>query len=125
MEQKRKKSIKRDAILSCLKGTVSHPTAEWIYLQLKPDFPDLSLGTVYRNLAEFKEDGIIADIGEISGNARYDGNTSPHAHFACLKCGTVQDVFDIQIPCPELSGAIIQSSTLLYTGVCSRCADNK
>ena len=46
-----KKSRKRDAILACVCSTDTHPTAEWVYTQLKPDIPDLSLGTVYRNLA--------------------------------------------------------------------------
>ena len=56
----RKHSRKRDAILSCVRGTTCHPTAEWVYTQLKPEIPDLSLGTVYRNLAMFKQDGEIA-----------------------------------------------------------------
>ena len=51
MEQTRKRSKKRDAILSCLCNTDTHPSAEWIYHQLKPQIPDLSLATVYRNLA--------------------------------------------------------------------------
>ena len=46
-------SKKRDAILTCLRQTKSHPTAEWIYQKLKPEYPNLSLGTVYRNLSEF------------------------------------------------------------------------
>ena len=49
-----KKSRKRDAILACVCSTDTHPTAEWVYTQLKPDIPDLSLGTVYRNLAMFR-----------------------------------------------------------------------
>src|SRR5699024_11189371 len=54
MESTRKHSRKRDAILDCMRSTTCHPTAEWVYQQLKPVFPDLSLGTVYRNLAMFK-----------------------------------------------------------------------
>ena len=51
MSTVRKHSHKRDAILECLRCTTSHPTAEWVYTQLKPTIPDLSLATVYRNLA--------------------------------------------------------------------------
>ena len=54
MATAKKFSRKREAILTCLHGTTCHPTAEWVYQQLKPQFPDLSLGTVYRNLAAFK-----------------------------------------------------------------------
>ena len=53
MEAPRKNSKKRAAILACLQNTKTHPTAEWIYQQLKPQIPDLSLGTVYRNLSLF------------------------------------------------------------------------
>ena len=59
----RKHSRKRDAILECLRCTTSHPTAEWVYNQLKPTIPDLSLATVYRNLAMFKAEGTIDSVG--------------------------------------------------------------
>ena len=67
MEGKRKHSRKRDAILDCMRNTTCHPTAEWVYQQLKPIYPDLSLGTVYRNLAMFKESGTIQSIGVVGG----------------------------------------------------------
>ena len=59
----RKHSRKRDAILECLRCTTSHPTAEWVYTQLKPTIPDLSLATVYRNLAMFKDEGTLVSVG--------------------------------------------------------------
>ena len=55
---------KRDAILTCLRGTTTHPSAEWIYMQLKDEIPKLSLGTVYRNLAYIKEAGKALRIYE-------------------------------------------------------------
>ena len=63
----RKHSRKRDAILECLRCTTSHPTAEWVYTQLKPTIPDLSLATVYRNLAMFKDEGTIDSVGVYNG----------------------------------------------------------
>ena len=56
MERVRKRSKKRDAILACIRETDTHPSAEWIYTRLKPQIPDLSLGTVYRNLSMFREE---------------------------------------------------------------------
>ena len=53
METASKHFRKRDAILNCLRQTDVHPSAEWVHAQLKPEYPDLSLGTVYRNLALF------------------------------------------------------------------------
>lgn len=88
----RKHSKKRDAILETIRSTTEHPSAEWIYARLKPEFPDLSLGTVYRNLAAFLEDGTIISVGNVNGQERYDGNTHEHAHFVCSGCGGVYDV---------------------------------
>ena len=66
MATAKKFSRKREAILTCLHGTTCHPTAEWVYQQLKPQFPDLSLGTVYRNLAAFKAEGVIDSVGVVT-----------------------------------------------------------
>ena len=74
----RKHSRKRDAILECLRCTTSHPTAEWVYNQLKPTIPDLSLATVYRNLAMFKAEGTIDSVGVYNGLERFDFRTDPH-----------------------------------------------
>ena len=62
MSTMRRHSKKRDAILSCIRRSHLHPSAEWIYTQLKPEHPDLSLGTVYRNLALFDVDAPCDDL---------------------------------------------------------------
>jgi Fur family peroxide stress response transcriptional regulator len=69
-------SKKRDAIYELLASTTCHPSAEWIYRNLKAEYPDLSLGTVYRNLSRFKEDGSIISVGVVDGQERYDGNAN-------------------------------------------------
>ena len=94
----RKHSRKRDAILECLRCTTSHPTAEWIYTQLKPTIPDLSLATVYRNLAMFKDEGTIDSVGVYNGLERFDFRTDPHAHFICRICGAVSDINWLELP---------------------------
>ena len=78
-----KKSRKRDAILACVCSTDTHPTAEWVYTQLKPEIPDLSLGTVYRNLAMFRREGIIWSAGVVNGLERYDRNPHPAPSMTC------------------------------------------
>ena len=90
MSTVRKHSHKRDAILECLRCTTSHPTAEWVYTQLKPTIPGLSLATVYRNLAMFKAEGTIDSVGVYDGLERFDFRTDPHAHFICRVCGAVK-----------------------------------
>jgi len=87
----RNHSKKRDAILAKICSTSSHPTAEWVYRELKDDFPDLSLATVYRNIGLFEEEGTIASVGTVAGQERFDGNTAPHGHFICHHCRAVID----------------------------------
>ncbi len=122
----KKYSRKREAILEKVRSTDTHPTAEWIYNQLKPEIPDISIATVYRNLAAFVEDGTILSLGVIDGHERFDGYTVPHPHFVCGGCGKVIDVasdmdpylnkevgekFDLQISHHELT----------FRGKCGEC----
>ena len=92
MKASRKFSRKREAILQKVKSTTLHPSAEWVYSELKPKIPDLSLGTVYRNLSTLKKDGAITSVGAICGEERFDGNVGEHSHFVCEVCAAVLDV---------------------------------
>ena len=83
----RKNSKKRQVILEALAATTAHPTAQELYQQLKPDYPDLSLGTVYRNLSLFSEQGDVMSVGVFRGQERFDARTEPHAHLHCVQCG--------------------------------------
>jgi len=127
MEKTRKRSKKRDAILTCIRQTKCHPTADWIYQQLKPEIPDLSLGTVYRNIAMFREEGIIQSVGVVAGLEHFDGNTEPHTHFICTGCGRVLDLEGVTLPREALdqakacSGGSIDSFQLQFTGLCAAC----
>ena len=121
---------KRDAILTCLRQTTVHPSAEWIFTQLKPEIPDLSMGTVYRNLTLFKEQGIITSVGTVKGVERFDGNTDPHVHFFCTECGAVVDLTGLTVP-EELNkaaatetGGQVGTCQLSFTGICMECLNN-
>ena len=121
---------KRDAILTCLRQTTVHPSAEWIFTQLKPEIPDLSMGTVYRNLTLFKEQGIITSVGTVKGVERFDGNTDPHVHFFCTECGAVVDLTGLTVP-EELNkaaatetGGQVGTCQLTFTGICMECLNN-
>lgn len=87
-----KHSKQRDAIKTFLSGRYDHPTAETVYLGIKEGIPNISLGTVYRNLS------LLSDLGEIQklstgiGPDRFDGNPAPHYHFICRQCGSVLDL---------------------------------
>jgi len=87
-----RKSRQRDAILRVVKGVTSHPTANWIYDQVRGEIPNISLGTVYRNLRLLVEEGQILEIELARTLSRFDGNTQYHHHFICDQCGRVFDV---------------------------------
>lgn len=120
----RKHSKKRDAILECVRSTDAHPSAEWVYAQLKPQIPDLSLGTVYRNLALLKQEGVITTMGVVNGMERFERDVHPHAHFICSNCSAVIDVFEVDPP-QSLSDQIqcgsVKECVLTFTGVCNNC----
>lgn len=124
---KRNFSPKRNAIYNAVCSTNTHPSSRWIYEKLKPDIPDLSLGTVYRNISLFKEEGKINVVCSINGEERLDGNTQSHPHFVCNKCGRVVDVAEAIGAIDEnkeliRSGYVIQSKYLIYYGMCPECS---
>ena len=127
MERTAKHFRKRDAILTCLRQTTVHPSAEWVFSQLKPEYPDLSLGTVYRNLALFKEQGLITSLGTVNGVERFDGNTCPHVHFVCNGCDAVLDLPEFQVPASlsnsveKSAGCRVEACQLTFTGTCEQC----
>lgn len=127
MEKIRKRSKKRDAILACICGTDCHPSAEWVYTQLKPQIPDLSLGTVYRNISMFREEGTIVSVGVVNGLERFDGETRPHVHFICEDCGAVLDISAIEVPtelaalAEQATGGMVSDCRLTFCGRCKHC----
>ena len=118
---------KRDAILQYLQGTNEHPSAETIYAQLKPQIPDLAMGTVYRNLNLFKEQGLVTSVGTVKGVDRFDANTCDHVHFICADCGAVIDLEEMQVnealnaAATKASGGKVESCRLSFTGYCRNC----
>ena len=120
-------SRKRFAILEAIQNTTTHPTAEWIYQAGKPEYPDLSLGTVYRNLAKFKEEGVIVSVGVVNGQERFDADTNPHNHFICTECGSILDLKERYLPSSlhqmlsEKYGVQVNSHELTFYGVCQDC----
>ena len=122
-------SEKREAILRLLQSTQSHPTADWIYQSLKPTHPDLSLGTVYRNLAFFQEQGTERSGAVVGGQERYDAGMRPHSHFICDRCGAVLDLPEIPVD-RELDRQVsegrclrVSHHDLVFHGTCSCCTE--
>jgi len=112
--------------LDVLKGTTSHPTAEWVYEEARKRVPRLSLGTVYRNLRLLAERGDIQELELGMPFARFDGNPQNHYHFVCQGCGRV---FDVDFPpddalhrrVAEQTGFGIAFHSLSFYGLCRDC----
>ena len=127
MEATTKQFKKRNAILACLMAMDTHPSAEMIHESLQKEHPDISLATVYRNLALFKRQGTIISVGTVGGIERFDANTEPHVHFICTGCDAVLDLPEIQVPTSlsdaveDCSGCRVGSCQLSFTGLCGEC----
>ena len=127
MEKATRYSKKREAILTAIQSTKCHPSADWVYQTLKPDHPDLSLGTVYRNLTFFQEHGQIRSVGVVKGQERFDADTTSHTHFVCTCCGSVIDLDKIhpdagleRSVCEEY-GLTVERQELTFFGQCKIC----
>ena len=123
-------SRKRERILQCLMSTKEHPSAEWIYSQLKGEFPSLSLATVYRNLKDLKEAGLVRSVGTVDGQERFDADMTPHTHMICMKCGKVIDAVQLNLPesfCKSMenTGFSVLRAELTVSGICAECERKK
>ena len=123
-----KYSRQRESIKHFLAETKEHPTADTVYLHVKKQFPNISLGTVYRNLNLLTDLGEAVKISTPDGGDRFDGRLEPRNHFLCTKCGRLLDL-DLDMKSIEEVNRLaaegfdgrIESSTTLFYGECSDC----
>jgi Fur family peroxide stress response transcriptional regulator len=121
-----KYSRQRESIKDFLATRKDHPTADTVYMNIKEIYPNISLGTVYRNLA------LLSDIGEINkitagdGADRFDGNIKPHNHFLCKECNSVidiemEDINHINDIASKNFNGIIEGHITHFYGICGNC----
>ncbi len=121
-----KTSRQRDLILSIVRSTKSHPTADWVYSEARKKISNISLGTVYRNLGHLVSEGKIQELVFDKGSNRYDGDLRDHYHVNCLNCGKIEDVPHV-LPRTEskevetLTGYQIIHHHLAFCGLCPDC----
>ena len=121
-----RKSKQKEVILKVLKGSHSHPTAGGIYEQVKQEIPNISLGTVYRNLRLLKQGGDIVELDLVGTLSRFDGDTQPHYHFRCEQC---EHIFDVDEPVDRAmddrlahkTGFKVTHHRLEFRGLCQHC----
>jgi Fe2+ or Zn2+ uptake regulation protein len=82
----------RAAVYEYLSDVDHHPTAEDVFLAVKPRLPRISLATVYKNLEALVECGLVSKLTYGDAAARYDIRTDHHYHTHCLECGKIWDL---------------------------------
>lgn len=121
----RRLTKQRQMILDAVRSRCDHPSADQIYDQVHAVDPNISLGTVYRNLAVLAETGEIMAI-KLPGADRFDLNTEGHSHFVCEKCGKFFDIpvaYDSKLDIKAAAGGfIVHSHQTIFKGICPECA---
>ena len=121
-----KYSRQREAIKEFMMTRKDHPTADVVYMNVRKEFPNISLGTVYRNLT------LLSDMGELlrlrvgDGVDHFDATTTPHYHFICKDCGAVTDLelpimHSIDTVADESFGGRIDGHVTYFYGTCEPC----
>jgi Fur family transcriptional regulator, peroxide stress response regulator len=122
----------RRVILEVLRGTESHPTAEWVYRLVRRRLPRVSLGTIYRNLRLLVAEGLAAEIP--GPHARFDANMDAHHHFTCVRCGRIVDVDGplaephaeaLRVRIAARTGLAITHHRIEFFGRCPQCRPSK
>ena len=123
-------SKQREVVLEILRSTKLHPNAATIYECAREVIPNISLGTVYRNLSELSSAGDILAFKAFDGSEHYDATCEPHPHLCCTAC---RQIVDLDIPFVEdfakksaiPTGAEIESHNIVFYGKCSDCCKIK
>lgn len=124
-----KYSRQRESIKEFLATRYDHPTADVIYENIRMIYPNISLGTVYRNLALLSDLGMIQKITTGDGKDHFDGNVMPHNHFTCNKCHCVIDlqmdsIDDIKEKAAQNFNGQIDGYVTIFKGICEDCLKN-
>lgn len=120
-------TTQRIAIMKSLEGRKDHPSAEQLFVELKPDYPTLSIATVYSTAQLLAQASLLRILSIDEKKVYFDPNTTPHGHFMCRKCRKVMDIpvnFDYPKQLDPQSGiASIDATEVFHYGTCSDCLD--
>lgn len=130
-EHNLKVTPQRLAILTLLRSTHIHPSAETIYTNLQEAHPTMSLATVYKTLDSFVQNGLIQQLNIGEDSYRYDANTSPHSHLKCISCNNVVDIHELKDSDNIISevesrtGYKLLRQQFYFFGICPTCQASK
>ncbi len=133
LQKKWRMTNQRRVILEELRNSKEHLSADELYMKVKKKLPNVSISTIYRNLEELAEQGLIRKLGPQSIQKRFDANIQPHFHIRCVKCGRIDDVPFSMVS--EVSQAIRKTTAMVekitgydvlgyhleFLGICPEC----
>ena len=121
-------SRQREAILDVLRSTDTHPTANWIYERVREKIPNISLGTVYRNLSALAQNGDILSINVGDGFEHFDGDIKAHVHLSCKICKNIIDAplhDDTVSQIARKYKFVPKNAIYIANGICESCIKNQ
>ncbi|MGN0744395.1 MAG: Fur family transcriptional regulator [Christensenellales bacterium] len=118
----------KEVIARVVMDACDHPTADTVLERARAEMPSLSLGTVYRVLKDMARRGEIREVVCKDAPSRFDKTTANHAHFTCVKCGKIKDVFfDLDKfgkSVVDFDKDVVLESQLIFRGICADCKEN-
>lgn len=122
----RRNTIQCSLVLDAVNKLQCHATADEIYETIIQEYPNISRGTVYRNLNRLAQMGKIRRL-EIPGGADcFDHICRDHYHVRCEKCGRVFDVdmdyiAGLEKNIKESHGFQFTGYDIIFRGICPKC----
>lgn len=123
----KRNTIQRQLVIAAVRALCSHPTAEDVYNEIIKEYPDISKGTVYRNLNTLVESGLLNRISVPDSADRYDYILARHYHVQCTRCKKFlnvdnMDYFqDLDDQIAQLTGFKMESHNIVFLGICPEC----
>jgi Fur family transcriptional regulator, peroxide stress response regulator len=115
----------RYAVMEFLTEHNRHPTAAEIFEAVNRVDPRSSRATTYNNLRDLVEAGLVREVAVEGRGARFEAISTPHHHFICDRCGSVEDLEWYDVPRPDsgsLGKRVVRECELILRGLCARCA---
>ena len=122
MTVQKRNTIQRQLVISAVRSLSNHPTAEEVYNRIVLDYPDISKGTVYRNLNSLVDSGLLRRVSVPSSADRYDHMLTKHYHVQCMKCHRFMNVDDLDyFQDLQMTGYRMENHNIVFQGICPEC----
>lgn len=123
----KRNTIQRQLVIAAVRFLANHPTAEEVYDRITMEYPDISKGTVYRNLNSLVESGLLSKVSVPSGADRFDHILARHYHIKCTACGKFSNVEnfdyipDMDAKVAAVTGYKMNHHDIVFSGICPEC----